>query len=74
MYGNDHNPPHFHALYNEYHALVEIETGKILAGSLPSKQLKHVKEWADINKEELLENFKNLRDVIQTYKKIKPII
>jgi hypothetical protein len=27
MFGNDHNPPHFHAIYNEFRALVDIETG-----------------------------------------------
>ncbi|MBW8051085.1 MAG: DUF4160 domain-containing protein [Cytophagales bacterium] len=74
MYGNDHNPPHFHALYNEYHAMIEIETGEILAGSLPSKQHKYIQVWADIHKEELLKNFLDLRAEIQTYKKIQPLI
>lgn len=26
MYSNDHNPPHFHVLYNEYDAEIEIKT------------------------------------------------
>lgn len=34
MYGSDHIPPHFHAIYNEFHAIVEIETGEILQGSV----------------------------------------
>ncbi len=32
MYGNDHEPPHFHVIYNEYRAIIEIETGEILQG------------------------------------------
>ena len=28
MYWNDHAPPHFHALYAEHEALVEIGTWK----------------------------------------------
>ncbi len=39
MYGEDHNPPHFHVQYNEFRAIIEIITGEILQGSLPSKQL-----------------------------------
>jgi len=73
MYGNDHNPAHFHAIYNEYRALIDIETGEILQGSLPIRQLKFVQVWTMIHKEELLENFNKLRAEIQTFKKIKPL-
>jgi hypothetical protein len=30
MYYNDHNPPHFHVLYNEYDAEIEISNLPIL--------------------------------------------
>lgn len=73
MFGNDHNPPHFHAIYNEYRVLIEIETGEILQGSIPSKQLKYIQVWADIHKVELMENFNKLRNDIQTFNKIKPL-
>ncbi|MCF8367066.1 MAG: DUF4160 domain-containing protein [Bacteroidales bacterium] len=73
MYGNDHNPPHLHANYNEYRAILEIETGEILMGILPGKQLKFVQVWIEIHKEELLENFNNFRADVQTFKKIKPL-
>ena len=73
MYGNDHNPPHFHIFYNEYRAVVEIESGEILQGSLPVKQLKYIQVWCDIHKQELVENFNNLRKDIQTFTKIKPL-
>ena len=29
MYPGDHPPPHFHAVYGEHEAFVEIETGNI---------------------------------------------
>ena len=73
MYGDDHNPPHFHVQYNEYRAIIEIESGEILQGSLPSKQLKYVQVWSDIHKEELMNNFINLNSEIKTFVKIKPL-
>ena len=73
MYGSDHLPPHFHATYNDFHAIIEIETGEILQGSLPSKQLKYVQVWASIHHDELIENFYSLRAEIQTFNKINPL-
>lgn len=73
MFGNDHVPPHFHAIYGEYRAAIEIETGELLQGGLPGKQLKFVQVWAEIHKKELLENFESLRTEKQTFKKIKPL-
>ena len=54
MYGNDHTPAHFHVMYNEYRAKIEIESGNILDGSLPARQLKYVQIWNDIHKTELM--------------------
>jgi len=34
----EHNPPHFHAYYNEFKASFAIETFDIIEGSLPRKQ------------------------------------
>ena len=73
MFFDDHNPPHFHAIYNEFRALIDIRTGELLEGELPTKQLKYVQVWADIHKDELLENFSTLNAEIQTYKKIRPL-
>lgn len=46
MYFRDHLPPHFHAAYNEHEVLVEINTLKVHAGSLPTKQMKIINNWA----------------------------
>lgn len=45
IYNGEHRPPHIHADYNEYEVLVEIESGKVYAGILPTKQLKIVFDW-----------------------------
>lgn len=36
MFGSDHNPPHFHAIYNEYRALLILEQeNKLRVNFLP---------------------------------------
>lgn len=35
MYPGDHPPPHFHAIYAEHEAFIEIATGTILYGYIP---------------------------------------
>ena len=39
MYFNDHNPPHFHARYEEYRALIGLEPLEIREGQLPPRVL-----------------------------------
>ena len=57
MYYDDHNPPHFHAFYNNYTAIFDFE-GELLNGNMPIKQCKLISAWAIIHKEELLANWK----------------
>jgi hypothetical protein len=45
VYSRDHNPPHIHAFYAEYEALIRIADGQILRGYLPKKQLNQVLAW-----------------------------
>lgn len=54
MYWSDHNPPHFHALYAEHEALIDIETLEVLRGSLPKRALAMVREWTQEHQTELL--------------------
>ena len=51
---SEHNPPHFHAIYGEHMAEINIHNGEILEGYLPKKALEMVQEWNSINKNELL--------------------
>ena len=53
MYLNDHPPPHFHALYGDDEALIEIDTLGLLRGSLPRRATALVLEWAALHREEL---------------------
>ena len=50
----EHNPPHIHAYYQDFMAVVEILPGEITIGSLPPRQTKLVLAWVEIHKEELL--------------------
>jgi hypothetical protein len=60
IYPNEHNPPHFHVDYSDYHSLINISDLTLLKGELPSKILKKVIEWAKDKQIELLDIFKNL--------------
>jgi hypothetical protein len=50
----EHNPPHFHAYYQSYKAIFDINLCEILEGEMPIKQRKLVEAWAELHKEELL--------------------
>ncbi len=56
MYYDDHNPPHFHAYYNDYEAVIDFD-GEIIKGNLPKNQLKLVEAWCIIHKRELETNW-----------------
>jgi hypothetical protein len=58
MYFRDHPPPHFHALYGEHQATIDIEHAEVIEGGLPARALSLVREWAIINKEQLLDNWR----------------
>lgn len=53
MYFNDHLPPHFHAIYNEYNGIFDLKTLDLLEGDLPNKAIKLIKEWAQNYQTEL---------------------
>lgn len=57
MYFEDHDPPHFHVVYADRRALVRIEDGAILRGSLPRRQERLVRLFATMRRAELLENW-----------------
>jgi hypothetical protein len=57
MYWQEHPPPHFHALYAEYEAQIDIRTLEIIEGSLPRRALTLVLEWAEEHRAELMEDW-----------------
>jgi hypothetical protein len=60
MYYNDHAPQHFHARYGGFEATVDIQTGEA-SGSFPHRALALVREWNDLHRDELLENWELAR-------------
>lgn len=48
MFASDHNPPHFHAIYNDYEAQFSIELLEMIKGKLPPRIHGIVIEWASI--------------------------
>jgi hypothetical protein len=72
MFWQDHPPPHFHALYAEYEALIDIQTLAVIEGSLPRRGLALVLEWAQAHRAELMEDW-NLCRQRQPPKKIEPL-
>lgn len=52
MYYRDHAPAHFHAVYGEHEATVNVATGEV-NGFLPKRALAHVQEWRLLHQEEL---------------------
>ena len=73
MYYNDHNPPHFHVLYNEYDAEIEISNLTILEGKLPPRVLGLAMEWAELHKKELIDDW-NLLQAGEKHNKIQPLV
>lgn len=57
MYWQDHQPPHFHAIYGSDEALVRIADGTFLAGSLPRTAARLVREWAELHRSDLSDNW-----------------
>ncbi|MGC1780558.1 MAG: DUF4160 domain-containing protein [Xanthobacteraceae bacterium] len=55
FYWDEHPPPHFHAEYGEYSAMIEIESLEILEGDIPRPQHRKVVAGAQSRKAGLLE-------------------
>jgi hypothetical protein len=71
MYYREHGPAHFHAIYGDFEATVEIETGWV-NGSLPRRALAHVHEWRQLHRQELLDAWSAAR-ASQPLPRIEPL-
>lgn len=69
MFYDEHNPPHFHAVYGEHEAEVGIAPFSLLKGKLPPRVLSLVLEWAVKHEEELLRNW----DLAREEKPLQPV-
>lgn len=72
MYWEDHNPPHFHATYNEFEILINITDFSVYAGYFPGRAFGLLMEWALIHQQELLENWELMSQSLPL-KKIEPL-
>ena len=68
FFSNEHNPPHFHAVYGEYNGSFSILDLKMIEGDLPRKAQNLIIEWANEHKEEII-NIWNTK----TLKKLPPL-
>jgi hypothetical protein len=57
MYFADHPPPHFHAWYGGDSAKIAIAGGEVIAGDLPVRALRFVREWTPEHRDELEANW-----------------
>lgn len=57
MFWDDHAPPHFHAIYAEHEALIDIRTLDVIEGQLTRRAMTLVLEWAQEHRAELMEDW-----------------
>ena len=60
MYMDDHGTPHCHAVYGDFAGAFRLEDGERMAGQMPPKQQKKIKEFIMMNQEELIEKWDEL--------------
>jgi hypothetical protein len=60
IFYRDHEPAHFHATYGEHQITIEILTGEV-RGAFPRRALRHVLEWRELHRDELLQNWELAR-------------
>ena len=73
MFYRDHNPPHFHAVYGDYEALIDIQKNEIISGTLPPRVLGLVVEWTALHQDELMINWERSKNKEELLK-IEPLV
>ena len=58
---NDHNPPHFHARYQEQEVTVAIQTG-VVQGEMSKRALQMIFEWLEKHQDELMRDWELARE------------
>jgi Domain of unknown function (DUF4160) len=72
MYFDDHGHPHFHARHADGGAKVRIDEVEVIDSTLGVRQLRLVLAWAELHREELLENWRRAR-AGETMQEIEPL-
>lgn len=73
MFYRDHNPPHFHAVYSEYEALIDIRKLELWSGNLPPRVLGLVIEWTALHQQELMDNWERAKRM-ETLVAVAPLV
>lgn len=73
MFRDEHPPPHFHAIYNEYAAQISIRQPALLNGRLPPRVLGYVLEWAAGHEADLMRCWDSLQGD-RPVEKIEPLV
>lgn len=60
MFYNERGVAHFHAVYGEHEATIEIESERV-HGYLPGRALALALEWTRLHRSELLEDWRRAR-------------
>ncbi len=68
----EHNPTHFHAYYNEFKVLIDLNTLEVMEGTFPKKQLRLVQAWAELHLDELKADWEMAMNGENPYK-IQPL-
>lgn len=61
MYYDEHNPPHFHAIYGGNEGQIGISPLALIKGKLSGRVLGLAMEWATLHQKALLENWELMR-------------
>ena len=57
FFAREHPPPHFHAVFAEHRAQIEIASLRVIRGRLPRGKLRSVISWAETHREALQEGW-----------------
>ncbi len=63
-----HHRPHFHAYSQNQAAVISIDTFEVIGGHLGQRQTRLVQAWAEIHRDELLENWERLQSGQMPYR------
>jgi hypothetical protein len=73
MFYRDHNPPHFHAVYSNFEAIIDIQKNELISGFLPPRVLGLVTEWTALHQKELMDNWERAK-IQESLKSIAPLV
>ena len=72
MFFDDHPHPHFHARHSGREAKIRIDQIEVIESTLDVRQLRLVLAWAELHRDELLENWRLAR-AGETLNEIEPL-